>query len=63
MERYRPRIFGFPTHETAKLHRWQEKQRDAQIERLEKAEAGAPITVVPDAGVEAGVRTGLGGLD
>lgn len=63
VERYRPRIFGFPTHETAKLHRWQEKQRDAQIERLERAEAGASITVAPDAGVGAGTRTGLGGLD
>lgn len=63
VERYRPRIFGFPTHETAKLHRWQEKQRDAQIERLERAEAGASITVAPDAGVGAGARTGLGGLD
>ncbi|PWN42905.1 hypothetical protein IE81DRAFT_112276 [Ceraceosorus guamensis] len=38
VERYRPRIFGFPTHETAKLHRWQEAVRDLQIERLERSE-------------------------
>lgn len=50
VERYRPRIFGFPTHETAKLHRWQERQRDAQIQRLERAEAGVPVGVDPDAG-------------
>lgn len=63
VERYRPRIFGFPTHETAKLHRWQERQRETQIERLERAEAGAPISIAPDAGVGAGTRTGTGGLD
>jgi casein kinase II subunit beta len=50
VERYRPRIFGFPTHETAKLHRWQERQRDQQIQRLERAEAGSPVGVDPDAG-------------
>lgn len=50
VERYRPRIFGFPTHETAKLHRWQERQRDLQIQRLERAEAGAPVVADPDAG-------------
>lgn len=50
VERYRPRIFGFPTHETAKLHRWQERQRDQQIQRLELAEAGNPVGVDPDAG-------------
>lgn len=50
VERYRPRIFGFPTHETAKLHRWQERQRDVQIQRLERAEAGSPVTTDPDAG-------------
>lgn len=63
VERYRPRIFGFPTHETAKLHRWQERQRDAQIERLEHAEAGMTISAPPDAGVAAGTRTGLAALD
>lgn len=50
VERYRPRIFGFPTHETAKLHRWQERQRDVQIQRLERAEAGSPAGQDPDAG-------------
>lgn len=49
VERYRPRIFGFPTHETAKLHRWQERQRDVQIQRLERAEAGSSVGVDPDA--------------
>lgn len=63
VERYRPRIFGFPTHETAKLHRWQERQRDAQIERLERAEAGLTISAPPDAGIAAGGRTGLAALD
>lgn len=63
VERYRPRIFGFPTHETAKLHRWQERQRDTQIERLEHAESTSTISVAPEAGVGAGVRTGLGTLD
>lgn len=38
VERYRPRIFGFPVHETAKLQRWQERQREIQIERLERTE-------------------------
>ncbi|KAJ7868071.1 casein kinase II, regulatory subunit, partial [Mycena olivaceomarginata] len=28
MERYRPRIYGFQLHETAKLQRWQEATRD-----------------------------------
>ncbi|MCO5582578.1 hypothetical protein L7F22_036476 [Adiantum nelumboides] len=63
VERYRPRIFGFPTHETAKLHRWQERQRDIQIERLERAEAGVIISAAPDAGVGPEARTGTGGLD
>ena len=27
-ERYRPRIYGFQVHETAKLQRWQEAMRD-----------------------------------
>jgi hypothetical protein len=25
VERYKPRIFGFPVHEVAVLHRWQER--------------------------------------
>lgn len=33
-ERYRPRIFGFMLHETAKIHRWQEAIRDTTAERL-----------------------------
>ena len=33
-ERYRPRIFGFMLHETAKVHRWQEAIRDHAAERL-----------------------------
>ena len=35
-ERFRPRIFGFQLHESAKLMRWQEGMRDRQIDRLEK---------------------------
>ncbi|KAN0064775.1 casein kinase 2 regulatory subunit [Thecaphora frezii] len=38
VERYRPRIFGFPVHESSKLQRWQERVRDRQIEKLERAE-------------------------
>ncbi|EST07395.1 Casein kinase II, regulatory subunit [Kalmanozyma brasiliensis GHG001] len=43
VERYRPRIFGFPVHETSKLQKWQDKVRDQQIERLEKVEAAGGI--------------------
>ncbi|TKY87570.1 hypothetical protein EX895_003584 [Sporisorium graminicola] len=43
VERYRPRIFGFPVHETSKLQKWQDKMRDQQIERLEKVEAAGGI--------------------
>lgn len=35
-ERFRPRIFGFQLHESAKLIRWQEATRDQQVDRLEK---------------------------
>ncbi|EIW83801.1 hypothetical protein CONPUDRAFT_80378 [Coniophora puteana RWD-64-598 SS2] len=37
-ERYRPRIYGFQLHETAKLQRWQEATRDRQVARLEAIE-------------------------
>jgi len=37
-ERYRPRIYGFQLHETAKLQRWQEATRDRQVTRLEAIE-------------------------
>ncbi|KAH8094525.1 casein kinase subunit II beta [Cristinia sonorae] len=37
-DRYRPRIFGFQIHETAKLQRWQEAVRDRQVARLEDLE-------------------------
>lgn len=67
VERYRPRIFGFPTHETAMLHRWQERQRDAQIERLERAEQQGSVAggVAPGAGVAPGTAAvaGLASLD
>lgn len=43
VERYRPRIFGFPVHETSKLQKWQEKVRDGQIQTLEKVEAAGGI--------------------
>ncbi|SNX87760.1 related to casein kinase II beta subunit (regulator of circadian clock protein FRQ) [Melanopsichium pennsylvanicum] len=43
VERYRPRIFGFPVHETSKLQKWQDKVRDGQIERLEKVESAGGI--------------------
>lgn len=35
-ERYRPRIFGFLVHDTAKLQRWQGAVRDDQIAALER---------------------------
>jgi len=38
-ERYRPRIYGFQLHETAKLQRWQEAMRDRQVAKLEELEA------------------------
>ncbi|TIC01730.1 hypothetical protein E3Q17_01718 [Wallemia mellicola] len=37
VERYLPKIFGFPVHEMAKHARWQEAQRDLQISRLEES--------------------------
>ncbi|KAK7055932.1 casein kinase II, regulatory subunit [Favolaschia claudopus] len=40
-ERYRPRIYGFQLHETAKLQRWQEATRDRQVGKLEDLEARA----------------------
>ncbi|KAK0550094.1 casein kinase 2 regulatory subunit [Tilletia horrida] len=43
VERYRPRIYGFPTHQSSKLFRWQERQRDLQIERLEAAERSGSL--------------------
>ena len=33
-ERYRPRIYGFQLHETAKLQRWQEAVRDRCVYML-----------------------------
>jgi len=44
VERYRPRIYGFPTHQSSKLMRWQERQRDLQVERLERAERSGSLT-------------------
>ncbi|KAF7317320.1 Casein kinase II subunit beta [Mycena chlorophos] len=38
-ERYRPKIYGFQVHETAKLQRWQEAIRDRQVTKLEVLEA------------------------
>ncbi|KAJ7875428.1 casein kinase II, regulatory subunit [Mycena leptocephala] len=38
LERYRPRIYGFQVHETAKLQRWQEAMRDRQTARPEEPE-------------------------
>ena len=38
VERYRPRIYGFLVHETARLQRWQEAVRERQVERLEAIE-------------------------
>lgn len=37
-ERYRPKIYGFQVHETAKLQRWQEAVRDRQVARLDVLE-------------------------
>ncbi|KAF5332888.1 hypothetical protein D9758_017499 [Tetrapyrgos nigripes] len=37
-DRYRPKIYGFPVHEIAKLQRWQEAVRDRQVRRLEELE-------------------------
>ncbi|KAJ6489045.1 casein kinase II, regulatory subunit [Mycena sanguinolenta] len=41
-ERYRPRIYGFQLHETAKLQRWQEAMRDRQVAKLEELETRLP---------------------
>lgn len=45
VERYKPRIFGFPVHEVAVLHRWQSKvaelQQQAIINRHQAAKVGA----------------------
>lgn len=38
IERYKPRIFGFPVHETAVLQRWQDSARDELLQRLEKGD-------------------------
>ncbi|TFK98169.1 casein kinase II, regulatory subunit [Pterulicium gracile] len=40
-DEYRPKIYGFQLHETARLQRWQEAMRDRQIGRLEKFEVGS----------------------
>lgn len=40
-ERYRPRMFGFLVHETARLQRWQAALRDDQIAALERLEEDA----------------------
>ncbi|KZO91498.1 hypothetical protein CALVIDRAFT_530790 [Calocera viscosa TUFC12733] len=37
-ERYKPKIFGFGVHETARWQRWQEAMRDKQVGRLEAYE-------------------------
>lgn len=37
VERYLPKIFGFPVHEMSKHARWQEAQRDLQISRLKQS--------------------------
>jgi len=37
-ERYKPKIFGFGVHETARWQRWQEAMRDKQVARLEAYE-------------------------
>lgn len=34
VERYKPRIFGFPVHEVAVLHRWQEKVAEQQQQTM-----------------------------
>ncbi|KAE8210763.1 hypothetical protein CF327_g5407 [Tilletia walkeri] len=67
VERYRPRIYGFPTHQSSKLFRWQERQRDLQIERLELADrsgsfvsATAPSSQLLPAGTAAAAGTGAG---
>ena len=35
-ERFRPRIFGFQLHESARLMRWQEAMNLRQVDRLER---------------------------
>ncbi|KAK0524069.1 casein kinase 2 regulatory subunit [Tilletia horrida] len=61
VERYRPRIYGFPTHQSSKLFRWQERQRDLQVERLERAERSGAFTsasLLMNAPVQAGPPVG-----
>ncbi|KDN53030.1 hypothetical protein K437DRAFT_253684 [Tilletiaria anomala UBC 951] len=59
VERYRPRIFGFPVHEASVLQKWQEKQRDRQIENLERVEREA-LAAAAAAHGGAGTRGGSG---
>lgn len=35
-ERYTPRIFGFKIHEISQLHRWQDRQRESMLRKLEE---------------------------
>ncbi|CAO1618650.1 unnamed protein product [Parajaminaea phylloscopi] len=43
VERYKPRIFGFPVHEVAVLHRWQEKIAEQQQHQAATATVGPPV--------------------
>ncbi|KAJ7924765.1 casein kinase II, regulatory subunit [Mycena leptocephala] len=51
VERYRPRIYGFQVHETAKLQRWQEAIRDRWLLLLHPATTGGQAGGVRGAGL------------
>lgn len=42
VERYKPRIFGFPVHEVAVLHRWQEKVAELREQQVLMQQQQAP---------------------
>lgn len=57
VERYKPRIFGFPVHEVAVLHRWQERVAEQM-----QVNVGAGLTSTSGGGVGGGVSSnGNGG--
>lgn len=49
VERVRPRIFGFPVHETSRLMAWQERQQKRQVERLQRFQHRSDVDSAPTA--------------